>query len=272
MFRRQSNGTFMSEKNIIDECNQYLTRKKTYQNTSRNMRQKIVKYTPSNAADFLLNRMLSEKANGLIKKGVFTDEIVWGAYSYIIPRLTKKKQGNFKKGMFLFGMVKKDVNIYIKNNEVRLPNRYGQIEYSEDVEIEDDERITGTDLNHAYWRIAFNLGIISERTYTRGLPDVFKEVRLAALSTLGGSKKYNKIVKGVITDSLFIIEGDEDLKKVYTLIRYTCYKYMTDIKKKLGKDFLCYKTDCIYYIDTKQNRKLVYDFLEKKDLLMKQLE
>ena len=236
------------------------------------MRNKVVKYTPSNAGDFLLNRMLSEKANGMIKKGVFTDEIVWGAFSYIIPRMTKKKQGNFKKGMFLFGMVKKDVNIYLENNVVRLPNRYGQIEYNEDVEIEDDERITGTDLNHAYWRIAFNLGIISERTYLRGLPDGFKEVRLAALSTLGGSKKYNKIVKGVITDNVFVIEGDEDLRKVYTLIRYTCYKYMTEVKKKLGKDFLCYKTDCIYYIDTKQNRKLVNDFFEEKDLLMKQLE
>lgn len=236
------------------------------------MRQKVVKYTPSNAGDFLLKRMEMEKADGLIKKGVFTDEIVWGAYSYIIPKLTKKKQASFKKGMFLFGMVKKDVKKYLDKKVIRLPKRYGQIEFNDDLEFDEDERITGTDLNHAYWRIAYNLGIITGRTYERGLPDKFKEVRLAALSTLGGRKKYNKIVDGVITGDVFVIEGDEDYRKVYTLIRYTCYRYMTQVKRMLGKDFICYKTDCIYYIDTEQNRKLVNDFFEEKDLLMKQLE
>jgi hypothetical protein len=216
--------------------------------------------------------METDKADGLIKKGVFTDEIVWGAYSYIIPKMTKKKQSSFKKGMFLFGMVKKDVKIYLESNTIRLPKKYGQIEFNDDLEFDEDERITGTDLNHAYWRIAYNLGIISIRTYDRGLPDQFKEVRLAALSTLGGRKKYNKITKGVITDNVFVIEGDEELRKVYTLIRYTCYKYMTQVKKMLGNDFICYKTDCIYYIDTERNRKLVVDFFKEKDLLMKQLE
>ena len=235
------------------------------------MRNKVVKYTPSNAGQFLLNRMQNEKADGLIKKGVFTDEIVWGSYSYIIPKMTKKRQASFKKGMFLFGMVRKDANLYLKKKTIRLPKRYGQIEFNDDLEF-DDERITGTDLNHAYWRIAYNLGIISENTYQRGIPDKFKEVRLAALSTLGGKKKYNKITEGVITEDLLVIEGDEDLRKVYTLIRYTCYKYMTQVKKMLGKDFVCYKTDCIYYIDSERNRKLVVDFFKEKDLLMKQLE
>ena len=232
---------------------------------------KIIKYTPKNSEDFILNRMIKDKANGLIKRGTFTNEIVWGAYSYIIPCMTKKKQVAFKKGMFLFGMVRKDVNAYLKDNEIRLPKRYGQIEYNENLE-DIPNNVTGTDLNHAYWRIALNLGIISERTYYKGLNDEFKEVRLAALSTLGGKKKYQKIRNGVITDEFFVVEGDEDLRKVYTLIRLTCYRYMTQVKKILGNDFLCYKTDCIYYIDNKTNRKKVIDFFEEKDLLMKQLE
>ena len=128
------------------------------------MRQKVVKYTPSNAKEFLLKRMERDKADGLIKKGVFTDEIVWGAYSYIIPKMNKKKQGAFKKGMFLFGMVKKDVKKYLNEKTIRLPKRYGQIEFNDDLYFDEDERITGTDLNHAYWRIAYNLGIISGRT------------------------------------------------------------------------------------------------------------
>ena len=44
------------------------------------------------------------------------------------------------------------------------------------------------------------------------------------------------------------------------------------MKKILGIDFLCYKTDAIYYIDTKENRKKVNDFFYDNDLLMKQLE
>jgi hypothetical protein len=232
---------------------------------------KIIKYTPKNSEGFILNRMIKDKANGLIKKGTFTNEIVWGAYSYIIPCMTKKKQVAFKKGMFLFGMVRKDVNAYLKKKEIRLPKRYGQIEYNENLD-DIPENVTGTDLNHAYWRIALNLDIISERTYYKGLNDEFKEVRLAALSTLGGKKKYQKIRNGVITNDYFIVEGDEDLRKVYTLIRLTCYRYMTQVKKMLGKDFLCYKTDCIYYVDTETNRKKVIDFFEEKDLLMKQLE
>jgi hypothetical protein len=47
---------------------------------------------------------------------------------------------------------------------------------------------------------------------------------------------------------------------------------MAQMKKVLGKDFLCYKTDAIYYIDNKENRKKVKSFFIEKDLLMKQLE
>ena len=214
-----------------------------------------------------------EKANGFIKRGTFTDEVVWGAYSYIFPCMSKKKQSAFKRGMFLFGMVRNDSKKFLKENPIiRLPKRYGQIEYNGNLDEEFLDNVTGTDLNHAYWRIAYNLGIISDMTYSKGLDEDFKAVRLAALSTLGSSKKYQKIKNGVILEDLYIVEGDEDLRKIYTLIRYSCYKYMTQVKSILGNDFLCYKTDCIYYIDTKVNRAKVNNFFKEKDLLMKQLE
>jgi hypothetical protein len=133
------------------------------------------------------------------------------------------------------------------------------------------DKVAGTDLNHAYWRIAYNLGIITEITYLKGLRDEFKSVRLAALSTLGADKKYRVIRDGKITFDVKTIEGDQELQQVYKLIRYTCYRYMNQVKKLLGQDFLCYKTDAIYYIDTKYNRKIVNDFFNNKDLLIKQL-
>lgn len=235
------------------------------------MKNKSVRYASPTSQNFILNRMLTEKANGYIKLGTFTNELVFGNYSYIFPCMDKKKQAAFKKGMFLFGMVRKDAKNYLKEYDIVLPKKSAQIEYTKTLNEELFGKITATDLNHAYWRIAYNLGIISDKTYEKGLNDDFKSVRLAALSTMGSTKKYQIIKNGVITDNYKVIQGDESLQLVYKYIRYTCYNYMTKVKKILGRDFLCYKTDCIYYIDTAENRKKVRDFFKEKDLFMKQL-
>ena len=235
------------------------------------MKNKNVTYTSKNNEDFIFKRMVEEKANGYVKRGTFTNEIVWGSKSYIFPCMDKKRQMAFKKGMFLFGMVRKDVKAYLQINKVKLPVKYGQIEYNKELNEELFGKITATDLNHAYWRIAYNLGVISEKTYNKGLNDDFKAVRLAALSTMGANKKYQKMKNGKLLDEYKIVYGDDALKDVYKLIRLTCYKYMNQVKKLLGKDFLCYKTDCIYYIDTQYNRKLVTKFFMEKDLYVKQL-
>ena len=97
------------------------------------MKNKSVTYTSKTSEDFIFKRMIEEKANGLIKKGTFTNEIVWGHNSYIFPCMDKKRQMAFKKGMFLFGMVKKDVNKYLNEKTIRLPKRYGQIEFNDDL-------------------------------------------------------------------------------------------------------------------------------------------
>lgn len=237
------------------------------------MRNKSIRYISKPSQQFILRRMKNEKANGYIKNGTFTNEIVWGNYSYIIPCMNKRSQTSFKKGMFLFGMVRGDAKKFLKKHpKFRLPKKNPQIEYSQHKLDEDIlGKVTGTDLNHAYWRIALNLGIISEHTYTKGLDDRFKSVRLAALSTMGADKKYQKIHNGEPINDYLIIKGDEELQKIYTLIRYTCYKYMNQVKKILGTDFLAYKTDAIYYSDTKENRQKVRNFFKEKDLLMKQL-
>jgi len=236
------------------------------------MKNKTIRYVPKSLENFLLNKMKSEKASGFIKKGSFTTEIVWGNYSYVASSLSKRKQTVFNKGLYLFGIVRKDARNYLKKHpKIVLPKQYAQIEYTKDLNEELFGKITATDLNHAYWRIAYNLGIISPFTYEKGLNDNLKELRLAALSTMGASKNYQKIKNGELINDYFVVEGEEELQKVYKLIRYTCYKYMNQVKKKLGKDFLCYKTDCIYYIDNKANRDIVRNFFKEKDLYMKQL-
>ena len=235
------------------------------------MIKKPVKYAPKSMENYLMKRMLAEKANGYLKKGTFTDELIWGKYSYLFSNQNKTKNKSFKAGLFLFGMVRKDAKLFLKTNpKIKLPKKHNQIEYSEYNNV--DEKITGTDLNHAYWRIAYNLKIISPNTYNRGLNNDYKSIRLAALSTLGADKKYKIIKNGELTDDYKIIKGILDLQMVYKLIRYTCYLYMNKVKKILGNDFIAYKTDAVYYRDTKDNRKKVRDFLKEKDLFMKQLE
>ena len=39
----------------------------------------------------------------------------------------------------------------------------------------------------------------------------------------------------------------------------------------LGEDFICYKTDCIYYKDTPKNRDIVQTYLDSVDMEWKQL-
>jgi hypothetical protein len=46
---------------------------------------------------------------------------------------------------------------------------------------------------------------------------------------------------------------------------------MNKLRKMLGEDFLAYKTDCIYYIDTPENREKVRDYFTQNDLTFKQL-
>jgi hypothetical protein len=126
-------------------------------------------------------------------------------------------------------------------------------------------------LNHAYWRIAFNLGIISKTTYQKGLDDEFKVVRLSALSTMGKGKDYFVIKEGKLTNEVVKIGFDEDMDNLYKAIRYTCFKYMQILKKMLGDDFICYRTDCIYYVDIPENRKMVREYLKEQNMSMKQL-
>ena len=219
----------------------------------------------------LLNRIKSLGDSALVKKGTFSTEIVWGKKSFIFPSVNKKDYSTFRKGLFLFGKVRSEAKQFLKNNpNFKLPREERAILFTP-TEPPDDIKVCATDLNHAYWRIALNKGIISNATYTRGLPKTFKSVRLASLSTLGAGRTYTQVNDGKLTNERITVGVDEDLKRVYKLIRFTCFRHMAKLKKMLGADFLAYKTDCIYYVDSPKNRKMVGDYLIKNKLTFKQL-
>jgi hypothetical protein len=134
-------------------------------------------------------------------------------------------------------------------------------------------KIVGYDLNHAYWRIAKNLGIIRPSTFEKALKPEAKAIRLAALSTMGRSKVYEFYKGGEIMDGKkHITKEDRLLMDAYKLIRLTCFKMMFDASEILGDDFDCWKTDCIYFRDTEENRKSMSDFFVSNGLTYKLLE
>jgi hypothetical protein len=131
--------------------------------------------------------------------------------------------------------------------------------------------VTGTDVNSAYWVIAYNLGIISERLMEKCKDPKFKVVRLASLAVLGRSFTYENYKEGVKSTNLTIEAEDDRLKSIYRWIRYKCYEMMGELSMVLGKDFEAYRTDCIYYRDTMENRKKVYAYLDERGFEYKQL-
>jgi hypothetical protein len=217
----------------------------------------------------MLNLIKANGGNGYYRKGNFSTELVWDKKSYMFPSDNDVK--SYTRGMFLFGMVRKDAKAFIKSGKtIKVPNKYPTNEYNDNFD-KFGFKMGGTDLNHAYWRIAFNLGIISKTTYQKGLDDDFKVVRLSALSTMGKGKDYFVIKEGKLTNEVVKIGYDEDMDNLYKAIRYTCFKYMQILKKMLGDDFICYRTDCIYYVDIPENRKMVREYLKEQNMSMKQL-
>jgi hypothetical protein len=132
-------------------------------------------------------------------------------------------------------------------------------------------KITGTDINSAYWTIARNIGVISNELYNKVNKDEQKVVRLAALAILGRNMMYRKYHEGSKDKEPIIVEGSKTLKDFYRAIRYTCYQHMDTLAKMLGDDFDAYRTDCIYYRDTEANRQMVYEYLDSYGFMYKQL-
>lgn len=103
------------------------------------------------------------------------------------------------------------------------------------------------------------------------MPSIGKAIRLASLSVLGRGKKFDKYIEGEFAETLVVKKPDSTLQKVYVDIRYSCYYMMYELSQLLKNDFESWKTDCIYYRDTPENRKIVHNYFEEREMLFKQL-
>jgi hypothetical protein len=224
------------------------------------------KYVKSGSVDNYIKDLVSNKLSFSVRRASECTEILMDDKHIVFA-----SQSNFpKKKIYLFNNVKQQVTKWVKENSVYLPEDINSIKYNYDYDT-DDGTMCGTDLNHAYWRIAYLYGMINEKTYISGLDTECKALRLATLSVLGREKKFDNYEKGQIKESYVYQKENVDLKNVFKFIRLTCFTFMKEASELLGDDFFAWKTDCIYYRENLKNIKLVQDYFDQYNLTYKQL-
>lgn len=214
----------------------------------------------------LLKKLKVRKATGYYREGSFSDEIIWQGRKFVFPA----KDKNASKHIWVFRSVMANVRDFVEGKRIRERKKLPVNFWNEKLRNYRG-KITATDVDHAYWRIAFLQGVIKENTYKKGLLLKDKSLRLASLANLSSQKEYRIIEDGIITDKTIVFKHDPLLKKVYDNIRYACYEIMMRMAEILDEDFICYKTDCIYYKDVPENRIKVQSFLESIGMEWKQL-
>ena len=180
-------------------------------------------------------------------------------------KIYQNKSKRFTGGLYLFGMVKKDIKNYLEEHgEVEpfeeLPVNYINTKYDYEKDV------IGMDINNAYWHVALLKGYITQTTYEKGLEkEGLKSIRLASLSSLGKSRVYNVYENGEHKNDEKV-KTDDSLQNVYLDIRYSTYGVMREIARELGDDFCSWKTDCVFFHDTFQNREKVREIIESYGL------
>lgn len=229
------------------------------------------RFQPSANPKSILNRLVKKGETFVYRETKFMTQIVYqGVETIYKSRDTKSFPAN---KLFIFKMVKNDAMKFLeKNPNWEVPEKYpvNQTNYDYDASY---GVITGTDINSAYWVIAHKLGVISDNTYTKAQGNDWKVIRLAALAVLGRSVAYQEYVGGVKQKTPIVIPSEDPrISLLYRSIRYKCFEMMTAIAELLGNDFEAYRTDCIYYRDTEDNRRKVYEYLDAEGFSYKQLE
>lgn len=213
-----------------------------------------------------VQNLVKNKANFDLRKSSECTEVILDDLHIVFA-----PQTNFpKKKIYLFNTVKMQVLKWLNNNDINMPETVNSIEYNYDYDI-DDGVLAGTDINHAYWRIAYIKGLINEKTYIQGLDSDCKALRLATLSVLGREKRFDKYKNGQLEKSFISQKENTELKNVFKYIRLSCFNYMKEASELVGNDFYSWKTDCIYYRDNETNVKLISDYFDSKNLTYKQL-
>lgn len=226
-----------------------------------------------NNVNNLIRSLINFKAEYLYRECENTKTIITKNTKYI--QTTKHDRYILRKYGYIFSLVKKNVNNYIKNNSIKDFEFYNkmyfipsQLKENENIELaiknHDIKNLKASDLNHAYWRIAYINGFIDEKTYELFFEKMLpKQIVNAAIGSLGSVRKYD-LFKGNEKIGTKTMNYDRDLQTIRNFIRLKTVNYMYDIKDLLEKDFFKYKVDCVYY--NAKRKKIVSDFFSENKL------
>ena len=215
-----------------------------------------------NNIDKLLESYKSLGKSFKMRKSANYIELVTSAGDRIYHNKTEK----FKGGLFLFGMVKRDIKAYLEKNGNEI-DMYEELPVNfKNESFDNSQEVIGIDINNAYWSVARLKRYISLKTYRKGLEKKeYKTIRLSALSSLGKQRVYNVYENGEHTSDE-VVNGDERLRNIYNDIRYSTFGVMREVAEELGDDFESWKTDCVFFKDTKQNREIATTIIESYGL------
>ena len=178
--------------------------------------EKIKRIYSKTKVDRFFNKLVKGKGNFLIRFGSECNELIFDNAHNVFATSNK----NFdNKLLCLFSMVQIDVKKFLNINPyIDIPPKVNTTEFNYKY---DDEigTLTATDLDHAFWRIAYVKGYITKKTYNKGLPTSGKAIRLASLSILGRGKKFDRYADGEFVENVVTKEPDTTLQKVYVDIR-----------------------------------------------------
>jgi hypothetical protein len=139
--------------------------------------------------DRLISRLKKSKKKFFLKRTSESTQIIFEKTMFYFPH-SKNFPRNY---LFMFKNVDRDVTKWLNGRtHVALPPKHDVTKYN--LEYDHDKgSVTGTDLDHAYWRIAMIKGIISQNTYEKGLKSPSKALRLATLVCFRKKKTFHKI-------------------------------------------------------------------------------
>lgn len=113
------------------------------------------------------------------------------------------------------------------------------------------------DISGCYWQTAFNLGIIDEETYLKGIAKdrEYKDARNIAIGSIGSLTIHERYEQGKLV-------LHELIRKPTACARLDIIDHVWEMAQrvagKLGKDFLMYLTDCFFVPEDRLNDVCAY--------------
>lgn len=185
----------------------------------------------------------------------------------------KKLSDDEMKNLWIFSATKKQVKAWLNSNRLEiLPEMYPSVKKNLSVydNLPTYGKFLSTDMNHCYWRMAYNLGYIKLKLYERlideDLPEEkqkeYKLLRNKALACLRTLETVHDL-QGLQRIRSYS-NGSGEMEQLYNDLRNRCYKIIHDIADAIGEGFIKYRTDCIYYLP--QHKDTVEAMLQQSDM------